>query len=155
MWNAISPGFELVSPCPILATITITPLAPPLHARLFSFTWMDCCGLHEWPVRSPDLISYEFFLWEQVYSTKPMTLEDLEGRIQGVMSSTRLPSEISWCDFWEAWEADGECLCLYPILYKTPCYTLSSHFNFLYENFKIGSYFSVTLSLSLYIYIYR
>ena len=29
MWNAISPGFELVLPCPIPATITITPLAPP------------------------------------------------------------------------------------------------------------------------------
>ena len=28
MWNAISPGFELVSPCPIPATITITPRAP-------------------------------------------------------------------------------------------------------------------------------
>ena len=27
MWNAISPGFELVSPCPIPATITITPRA--------------------------------------------------------------------------------------------------------------------------------
>ena len=31
MWNAISPGFELVSPCPIPATITITPRAPPYH----------------------------------------------------------------------------------------------------------------------------
>ena len=30
MWNAVSPGFELVSPCPIPATITITPWAPPL-----------------------------------------------------------------------------------------------------------------------------
>ena len=30
MWNANSPGFELVSPCPIPATITITPRAPPL-----------------------------------------------------------------------------------------------------------------------------
>ena len=28
MWNAISPGFELVSLCPIPATITITPRAP-------------------------------------------------------------------------------------------------------------------------------
>ena len=27
MWNTISPGFELVSPCPFPATITITPLA--------------------------------------------------------------------------------------------------------------------------------
>ena len=27
MWNAISPGFELVSPCPIPTTITITPRA--------------------------------------------------------------------------------------------------------------------------------
>ena len=28
MWNAISPGFELVSLCPIPATITITPQTP-------------------------------------------------------------------------------------------------------------------------------
>ena len=33
MWNAISPGFELVSPCPIPATITITPRAPPLDGK--------------------------------------------------------------------------------------------------------------------------
>ena len=31
MGNAISPGFELVSPCPTPATITITPRAPRNH----------------------------------------------------------------------------------------------------------------------------
>ena len=34
MWNAFSPGFELVSPCPIPATITITPRAPPYSASM-------------------------------------------------------------------------------------------------------------------------
>ena len=33
MWNAISPGFELVSLCPIPTTITITPRAPPNNYR--------------------------------------------------------------------------------------------------------------------------
>ena len=42
MWNAISPGFELVSPCPIPATITITPLAPPIvHRSLLNGTFCD------------------------------------------------------------------------------------------------------------------
>ena len=35
MWNAISPGIELVSPCPIPATITITPRAPHSHQIVF------------------------------------------------------------------------------------------------------------------------
>ena len=33
MWNAICPGFELVSPCPIPATITITPLRVIIEKR--------------------------------------------------------------------------------------------------------------------------
>ena len=48
MGNAISPGFELVSPCPIPATITITPRAPPPyfymisihHILLYDFVWL-------------------------------------------------------------------------------------------------------------------
>ena len=38
MWNAISQGLELVSPCPIPATITISPLAPPF-LRTVRFMW--------------------------------------------------------------------------------------------------------------------
>ena len=37
MWNAISPGFELVSPCPIPATITITPPPFPTVITVWSF----------------------------------------------------------------------------------------------------------------------
>ena len=36
MWNAISPGFELVSPCPTPAMTTITPRAPP---KLNNYWW--------------------------------------------------------------------------------------------------------------------
>ena len=35
MWNAISPRFELMSPCPIPATITITPRAPPQNRWIY------------------------------------------------------------------------------------------------------------------------
>ena len=48
-------------------------------------------GSHEWPARSPDLTSCDFFLWDwlkkQVNSTKPRNLEKLDGRIREVMSS--------------------------------------------------------------------
>ena len=48
-------------------------------------------GPYEWPSRSPNLTSCDFFLWgwlkEQVYSTKRTTLDELEGRIREVMSS--------------------------------------------------------------------
>ena len=47
MWNAFSPGFELVSPCPIPATITITPRAPMfVNASLSqnpSLMWINAC----------------------------------------------------------------------------------------------------------------
>ena len=50
---------------------------------------MGCRGLQKWPARTPDLTPYDFFLWgwlkEQVYSTKPRNLEELEERIREVM----------------------------------------------------------------------
>ena len=43
MWNAISPGFELVSPCPIPATITITPRIPfYVISFLPNRYWLTC-----------------------------------------------------------------------------------------------------------------
>ena len=49
MWNAISPGFELVSPCPIPATITITPRAPPPFMMVNSFhSDLILCEISEW-----------------------------------------------------------------------------------------------------------
>ncbi len=57
----------------------------------FPGRWMGRRGPHEWPARSPDLTPCDFFPWgwskEQVYYTKPTTLEELEGRIQEVISS--------------------------------------------------------------------
>ena len=61
----------------------------------FPGRWIGRRGPHEWPARSPDLTPCDFFLWgwlkEQVYSTKPTTLEELEGRIREVMTS--IPQE--------------------------------------------------------------
>ena len=52
MWNVISPWFELVSPCPILATITITQRAPP-NTSWPPLLWPSALGLS----RSPGLLN--------------------------------------------------------------------------------------------------
>ena len=53
-------------------------------------------GSHEWPAISHELTPHDFFLWywlkEQVYSTKPRSLEELEGRIREVVMSS-IPQE--------------------------------------------------------------
>ena len=47
----------------------------------FPGRWMGLCGPHEWPARSPDLTPSNCFPWgwlkEQVYCTKPTTLENV------------------------------------------------------------------------------
>jgi hypothetical protein len=52
-------------------------------------------GPHERPARSPDLTPCDFFLWgwtkEEVYRTKPTTLNELEDRIRHVL--TNVPKE--------------------------------------------------------------
>ena len=57
MWNAISPGFELVSPCPIPATITITPRA------LLKFKMASCTldSLRKWFSSIGDWCNTVFF----------------------------------------------------------------------------------------------
>ena len=61
----------------------------------FPGKWIGCRGSHEWTARSPDLTPCDFFLWgwlkEQVYSTKPRNLEELEERIREVITS--IPQE--------------------------------------------------------------
>ena len=66
----------------------------------FPGRWMGRRGPHEWPARGPDLTLCDLLFWgwlkEQVYSTKPTTLEELEGRIREVVfHPTRVPGEIS------------------------------------------------------------
>ncbi|CAI9536326.1 unnamed protein product [Staurois parvus] len=65
----------------------------------FPGRWLGRRGPHEWPATSPDLTPCDFFLWgllkEQVYSTKPKTLEELEGRLREVICATRVPAKIS------------------------------------------------------------
>ena len=62
----------------------------------FSGRWLGRRGPHEWPPRSPDLTPCDFYLWgytkEEVYKTKPRTLEDLEIRIQQVLNA--IPNDI-------------------------------------------------------------
>ena len=51
---------------------------------------------HEWPSRRPDLTPCEFYLWgytmEELYKTKPCTLEDLEARIQEIIKD--IPDDV-------------------------------------------------------------
>ena len=65
----------------------------------FSGRWLGRRGPHEWPPRSPDLTPCDFYLWgytkEEVYKTKPRTLEDLEIRIQQVLNA--IPNEHQQC----------------------------------------------------------
>ncbi|XP_011874347.1 PREDICTED: uncharacterized protein LOC105565619, partial [Vollenhovia emeryi] len=51
----------------------------------FGSHWIGLRGSHEWPPRSPDLTPLDFFLWghlkEQVYATRPVSVQDLKNRI--------------------------------------------------------------------------
>jgi len=53
--------------------------------KVFQDRWIGRRGHIEWPPRSPDLTSLDFFLWgylkSKVYVTKPQDLDDLRGRI--------------------------------------------------------------------------
>ncbi|PSN49460.1 hypothetical protein C0J52_06588 [Blattella germanica] len=53
--------------------------------------WLGRRGPHEWLARSPDLSPCDFFLWgwakDEVYRTKPRTLNELEARIREVLAN--------------------------------------------------------------------
>ncbi|XP_011861119.1 PREDICTED: uncharacterized protein LOC105558173 [Vollenhovia emeryi] len=53
--------------------------------KKFGRRWIGLHGLHEWPPRSPDLTPLDFFLWghlkEQVYATRPVSVQDFKERI--------------------------------------------------------------------------
>jgi hypothetical protein len=59
--------------------------------RTFPNRWIGRRGSIEWPARSPDLTSLDFFLWGHiksiVYKTKPLNLDDLRGRITNAIRS--------------------------------------------------------------------
>ncbi|XP_026825251.1 uncharacterized protein LOC113561894 [Ooceraea biroi] len=51
----------------------------------FGRHWIGLHGPHEWPPHSPDLTPLDFFLWghlkQQVYATRPASVQDLKERI--------------------------------------------------------------------------
>lgn len=55
-----------------------------LH-RKFGNRWIGLRGPREWPPRSPDLTPLDFFLWghlkEQIYATRPASVEELKDKI--------------------------------------------------------------------------
>lgn len=54
--------------------------------RTFPDRWIGRRGPMEWPARSPDLTTLDFFLWgylkNRVYATDPVTIEELRRRIE-------------------------------------------------------------------------
>uniref|UniRef100_T1INI0 Tc1-like transposase DDE domain-containing protein n=1 Tax=Strigamia maritima TaxID=126957 RepID=T1INI0_STRMM len=68
--------------------------APPHYAKttrqhldmMFPGHWIGRGGPVAWPVRSPDLIPLDYFLWDHikkiVYATEPATPDDLQRRIR-------------------------------------------------------------------------
>ncbi len=69
-YNQSGPGFELVSPCPYPATITITPRTPPLHFGHLQSEQSDGevpVMLEVWGMKStPSLPSLPGSLWPGV-----------------------------------------------------------------------------------------
>lgn len=73
--------------------------APPHNSRAvtdylqirFGNRWIGTNGPVRWPARSPDLTPLDFFAWghvkDQVYSTPPTTLEDLQNRVSRAIDS--------------------------------------------------------------------
>jgi hypothetical protein len=59
--------------------------------KKFPGRWLGRHGTYEWPAGSPDLTPCDFFLWgwakDKVNRTKPCTLEELEARIQDVITN--------------------------------------------------------------------
>lgn len=60
-------------------------LTRELLNKKFGNRWIGLHGPREWPPRSPDLTPLDFFLWghikQQVYATRPVSVEDLKDRI--------------------------------------------------------------------------
>ena len=73
--------------------------APPHFGRTVRFwldeqipgRWIGRRGSYDWPARSPDLTPCDFFLWgwakEEVYRTKPSNLDELQERIEHVLTN--------------------------------------------------------------------
>lgn len=73
--------------------------APPHYAinvrrylnETFPMKWIGRGGVVNWPARSPDLTSLDFFLWgyvrEIVYKDPPTTREDMKNRIRAAFES--------------------------------------------------------------------
>ena len=112
--------------------------APP-HFAIVAREWLNAHFPQRWT--GHDLTPCDFFLWawlkEHLYSTKPLTLEGLEGRLREVMSAipqeffvksvdavTSRQSPVSLRSWWQMLPHISN-------LSKTPCYVLPSHVNLL------------------------
>ncbi|XP_026826929.1 zinc finger BED domain-containing protein 1 [Ooceraea biroi] len=65
----------------------------------FGNHWIVLHGPREWPPRSPDLTPLDFFLWshikQQIYTTQPVSVEDLKDRITHGRSKRLTPMDRS------------------------------------------------------------
>ena len=113
--------WPIVSDCENIDELVFMHDGAPLHFALsvralldrkFPGRWLGRRGPHEWPARSPDLTSCEFFLWgwaKEVYREKPRTMEQLEEWIRNVI--TKVPHDfLQNCGFHpRSFEEDGGC----------------------------------------------
>ena len=60
MWNAFSPGFELISPCPFPTTITITPRAPPMNKQWLAMFYLR--NTNNINIINPSLLTFKMFI---------------------------------------------------------------------------------------------
>ena len=69
--------------------------------RTFPNKWIGRRGPIEWPPRSPDLSPMDFFMWgylrDKVYSTKPVSVEDLKERIIAEINAMPLNLVLDVC----------------------------------------------------------
>jgi len=60
-------------------------LTRKLLNKKFGSHWIGLHDPHKWPPHSPDLTPLNFFQWghlkQQVYATRPVSVEDLKDRI--------------------------------------------------------------------------
>ena len=63
--------------------------------EIFAGRWIGRRGTIEWPPRSPDLTSLDYFFWaylkDKVYQNRPANIEDLKNRIR--VESHNIPAE--------------------------------------------------------------
>ena len=97
--------------------------APP-HFAIVVHEWLNANFPGRW--MGCDLTPCDFFLWrrlkEQVYSTKPTTLEELEGRLREVMSAIPQEFLVKSVDGVSSWQSSVSLKSWWQMLAPISCF---------------------------------